>query len=239
MIGKFLEISVHAPDVLESIAFYERLGFSQVTTGEAWSYPYAVVTDGRLGIGLHGHELVQSPLLAFVLPDLLDHLEAFETLGIEILDRRLGDDVFNEAGFEAPGGQRVRLLEARTFSPAQRAPGETSRLGWFEEYALPVADIPAAARYWERLGFVAAEEGDDPYPHVGLTSDTFDIALLATGTIRQPALVFTDSAMPARIEALRKTGIEFSHHLPGNLDSARHSLLVAPEGTQLLLTTVE
>ena len=64
MIGRFLEISVHAPDVLASLAFYEELGFSQVTTGEAWPYPYAVVTDGRLGIGLHQHELQQSPLLS-------------------------------------------------------------------------------------------------------------------------------------------------------------------------------
>ena len=74
MIGRFLEISVQAPQVLESLAFYERLGFTQVTTGEAWSYPYAVVTDGRLAIGLHQHELPQSPLLAFVLPDLARQL---------------------------------------------------------------------------------------------------------------------------------------------------------------------
>ena len=72
MIGRFHEVSVHAPDVLESLAFYERLGFAQVTTGEAFPYPYAAVADGRLAIGLHGHELAQSPLLSFVLPDLLE-----------------------------------------------------------------------------------------------------------------------------------------------------------------------
>jgi hypothetical protein len=82
MIGRFLEISVHAPDVLASLAFYERLGFTQVTTGEAWSYPYAVVTDGRLAIGLHQQELPQSPLLAFVLPELHRQLAALEAAGL-------------------------------------------------------------------------------------------------------------------------------------------------------------
>ena len=72
VIGRFHEVSVHAPDVLESLAFYERLGFTQVTAGEAFPYPYAVVADGRLAIGLHGRELAQSPLLSFVLPDLLE-----------------------------------------------------------------------------------------------------------------------------------------------------------------------
>jgi catechol 2,3-dioxygenase-like lactoylglutathione lyase family enzyme len=238
MIGRFLEVSVHAPDVLASLGFYEQLGFSQATTGEAWPYPYAVVTDGRLSIGLHQRELQQSPLLSFVLPDLYEHLDAFEGLGIEILDRRLGSDAFNEATFATPGGQLVRLLEARTFSPSQRGPGETSRLGWFEEFVLPVADVKAAESFWERLGFVPAEESEEPFPHIGLTSDSLDVALAAAGALARPALLFTDSEMSVRIRSLSDRGVEFAR-LPCNLDPSQHALLIAPEGTQLLLTSAE
>lgn len=238
MIGRFHEISVYAPDALESLAFYEMLGFTQVTAGEAWPYPYAAVADGRLAIGLHGRELPQSPLLAFVLPDLRDRIEALERRGIEVADRRLGDDVFNEASLEV-AGQRVRLLEARTHSPAPQGPGETSRLGWFEEVAVPVADVKRAEAAWERLGFVPAEEGDEPYPHIGLTSDTLNVALLRAGTLQRPALVFTDADMPSRIAKLAESGCEFQRRLPGNLDASRHAILIAPEGTQLLLATAE
>lgn len=238
MIGRFLEVSVHAPDVLASLEFYEGLGFSQATTGGAWSYPYAVVTDGLLGIGLHERELPQSPLLAYVLPDLFEHLDAIEDHGIEIRDRRLGGDVFNEATIATPGGQLIRLLEARTFSPLQRAPGETSMLGWFEDFLLPASDIKAAARIWERLGFVPAEEIDDPFPQIGLTSDSLDVALIGGGAFIRPALRFTHAAMPMRIHALRDRGVEFAK-LPDKLDPKLHALLVAPEGTQLLLTTAE
>ncbi len=236
MIGRFHEVSVHAPDLLVSLAFYERLGFTQVTAGEAFAYPYAVVADGRLAIGLHGRELPQSPLLSFVLPGLLEHLGTLERRGIEILERRLGDDVFNEATLEA-GGQTVRLLEARTHSPAPLGPGETSRLGWFEEYALPVGNLKQAEAAFERLGFVPAEEGDEPYPHIGMTSDSLNVALLGAGPLKRPALVFTDAAMHARIEELRESGIDFARRPPAGLDAAKHALLVAPEGTQLLLTT--
>jgi catechol 2,3-dioxygenase-like lactoylglutathione lyase family enzyme len=238
MIGRFLEISVHAPDVLASLEFYERLGFSQASAGEAWPYPYAVVTDGRLAIGLHQRELQQSPQPSFVLPDLYEHLGALEERGIEIIDRRLGSDVFNEATFATPGGQLVRLLEARTYSPFQRAPGDTSRLGWFEEFMVPVADVKAAELFWERLGFVPAEESEEPFPHIGLTSDSLDVALVAKGALTRPALLFTDPAMPARIQALTDRGVEFAR-LPGKLDPSQHALLIAPEGTQLLLTTAE
>ena len=220
------------------MSFYERLGFAQVTTGEAFPYPYAAVGDGRLTIGLHGRELPQSPLIAFVLPDLSDELKAIEHRGIEVLDRRLGEDVFNEARIEA-AGQSIRLLEARTHSPPPFGPGETSRLGWFEEFALPVADMKRAEADWERLGFVPAEEGEEPYPHIGLTSDSLNVALLRAGSLRSPALVFTDADMPARIAKLAESGFEFARRLPGQLDASRHALLLAPEGTQLLLTTVE
>ncbi len=236
MIGRFLEVSVHAPDVLASLEFYERLGFVQASTGEAWPYPYAVVTDGRIGIGLHQRELPKSPLLAFVLPDLLRELGALEAQGIEVLDRVLGPDVFNQASIEAPGGHYLRLLEARTFSPVHRPPGATSELGWFEEIALTVADAAGAAKYWERLGFVPAGEGDDPYPHHALTSDSLSVALLPPGSLAKPAVVFTHTAMPERVEALRNAGLPFAPRLPAGLDPARSALLIAPEGTQLLLT---
>ena len=236
MIGRFHEVSVHAPDPLESLAFYERLGFAQVTTGEAFPYPYAAVGDGRLTIGLHGHELAQSPLLAFVLRDLREKLESIERLGVGILERRLGDDVFNEARLEV-AGQSLRLLEARTHSPPPFGPGETSRLGWFEEFAAPVADRDRAVQAWERLGFVPAEEGDEPYPHVGLTSDSLNVALVDRSILRVPALVFTDAEMPARIAKLSESGFGFERRLPAPLDASRHALLVAPEGTQLLLVT--
>jgi catechol 2,3-dioxygenase-like lactoylglutathione lyase family enzyme len=238
MIGRFHEVSVHAPDPAASLAFYERLGFSQVTTGEAFPYPYAAVGDGRLAIGLHGRELPQSPLIAFVLPDLRDEIQVLEQGGIAVLERRLGDDVFNEARIEA-AGQSIRLLEARTHSPPPCGPGDTSRLGWFEEFALPVADMKGAQAEWERLGFVTAEEGDEPYPRVGLTSDSLNVALLRAGSLRTPALVFTDADMPARIARLAESGFEFARRPPGQLDPSRHALLVAPEGTQLLLMTVE
>ena len=133
----------------------------------------------------------------------------------------------------------IRLLEARTHSPSSQGPGETSLLGWFEEFVLPVADLKRAQADWERLGFVAAEEGDEPYPHIGLTSDSLNVALLPAGILLRPALMFTDSDMPARIAKIAEAGFEFVRRLPGKLDAARHALLVAPEGTQLLLTTAE
>jgi len=236
MLGRFLEVSVHAPDILASLAFYERLGFTQASVGEAWPHPYAVVTDGRLAIGLHQYEF-PSPSLTFVQPDLMHRLDALEALGIDLAFRKVGTDVFNEAGFTDPDGQMIALLEARTFSPPQRAGHDTTRLGWFEEFAMPVRDLAASSTFWDRLGFVAAEQVEEPYPRVGLTSDSLNIGLWRTSQLDRPALVFLEADMPERIARLRESGTGFSQGLPRMLDPADSALLVAPEGTHLLLMT--
>jgi hypothetical protein len=171
-----------------------------------------------------------------VLPDLGARLAALERGGVEILNRRLGNDVFNEASLEA-AGQAIRLLEARTHSPTPMGPAETSRLGWFEEVALPVADLARAQAAWERLGFVPAEEGEEPYPHIGLTSDSLNIALVGSDALRRPALLFQEADMAAHVAKLVEAGFELERRLPRGLDASRHALLVAPEGTQLLLAS--
>lgn len=236
MLGRFLEISVHAPDIVGSLEFYERLGFTQASVGEIWQHPYAVVTDGRLFIGLHDYEF-ESPALTFVQQDLARRVAELERAGHEFAFRKIGADVFNEAGLLDPAGQMIAFVEARTFSPPDRRSHEMSKLGWFEQVVLPVRNLDASVTFWEGLGFVPAEESEHPFPHIGLTSDSLNVALMRSRGLGQTALMFRDASMPERIRALADAGIGFSPELPAGLDTDRYGLLIAPEGTQLLLAT--
>ena len=105
MIGRFLELSVQTDDILASVEFYERLGFRQLQVGETWSHPYAVLSDGRIPIGLHRYEF-ESPALTFVLPELATKLPHIERQGISFKFRKLGADEFNEAGLDR--ARRIR-----------------------------------------------------------------------------------------------------------------------------------
>ena len=58
MLGRFLEFSVATPDIRASLDFYTDLGFSSAEVGDAWPHPYAVVTDGRICLGLHQQALL-------------------------------------------------------------------------------------------------------------------------------------------------------------------------------------
>jgi catechol 2,3-dioxygenase-like lactoylglutathione lyase family enzyme len=231
--GRFHELSVASADVRASVEFYERLGFSQAVTADTYAHQYGVLTDGRLFLGLHQWHAA-TPTLTFVHPGVADCIRQFEALGIELSVRRTGEDVFNEIGFEDPFGQAVRVIEARTYSPVERAAGEVSRCGDFAELSMPAADFAAAQAFWEPLGFVATGETDDPYAHLPLTSDLLDLAFHRPRTAARPLLVFRAPDMQQRIAQLHDLGIACGAP-PRGLDSRGNALIEAPEGTALLL----
>jgi catechol 2,3-dioxygenase-like lactoylglutathione lyase family enzyme len=236
VLGRFLEFSLTTPDIQASLDFYTRLGFAHAEVGEAWPHPYAVVTDGRICLGLHQAAL-PAPSLTFVKPGLLKHLQALEGLGLEFDFRRLGNDVFNEVGWFEPGGQLIRLIEARTFSPSKRLATDTSRCGYFLEVALPAPSLEASKAYWERFGFVGIDEMQDRLPHIACTSDYIDLGLYQPSHLRRTTLRFEVDDVGGALARLAEVGLSPTGEIPSPLRQVPAAVLVAPEGTPLLLSS--
>ena len=234
LLGRFLEIGIATEDIRASVEFYERLGFTQAHTGDVWPHPYGVLTDGRVCLGLHQTRL-DSPVLTFVRPDLAAQLGALERAGVEPARVDLGVEVFNQVSFFDPAGQAVRLLEARTFSPAERSARELSRCGEFAGLSLPAADFEPIVSFWQALGAVAGEEAAEPFPHLSLSCAGLQLRLHRPRFCGEPMLVFRDPQMRGRIAQLRDSGFEPMQVPPRALDPKGSALLPAPEGTLLLL----
>jgi catechol 2,3-dioxygenase-like lactoylglutathione lyase family enzyme len=234
VLGRFLEYSIATPDIRASLEFYTKLGFSQAEVGEAWPHPYAVVTDGRICLGLH-EQFIPAPSLTFVKPDLLRHLSALERLALQFEFRHLGNDVFNELGWLDPGGHLIRLVEARTFSPSKRPATETSLCGYFLEIGLPAPNRDVAKAFWEQFGFVGIDEPNAPLPHVSCTSDSVDIGLYEPAQLKQLTLLFDGGDIGGALARLADAGILPTGQVPAPLRQLPATMLTAPEGTMLLL----
>jgi hypothetical protein len=235
VLGRFLEVSVHAPEIRESLAFYESLGFVQASVGEAWPHPYAVLSDGRICIGLHATPPLPLPALTFVLPDLARALEKLRQLGIAFEQELTGNEVFNRAWFRDPSGQHIAVCEARTFSPLPSEGIHGSSCGYFTEYGIPTRDARGSCAFWEPLGFIAWAEESEPFARTPLTSELLSLGLYRSRALRQPVLSFEAADMRERITHLRERGFVLSDAMPDQLDEHCNAVLVAPEGTQLLL----
>jgi catechol 2,3-dioxygenase-like lactoylglutathione lyase family enzyme len=234
MLGRFLEISVHTPDIQESLRFYESLGFVQATVGETWSHHYAVVTDGRVYLGLHARKCPPFTL-TFVRDNLAQQAAKLRAQEIEFDVEHLDNDSFHEIAFADPHGMRIAMLEARTFSPPNIEANHRSTCGFFSEVAIPVRDFKLGAEFWESMGFVALDSEREPIPRLPLTSSRLNIGLYRTRALRQPLLVFEDADMSERLALLRERKFTLLDEMPDALDASCNAVIAAPEGTRLLL----
>jgi catechol 2,3-dioxygenase-like lactoylglutathione lyase family enzyme len=233
VLGNFLEFSLRTADIRRSLEFWRELGFSEAPVGEARTTPYAVLTDGRLCIGLHDRELAM-PTLSFVHPNLLAHADALERAHIELDYRHLADNEFNEIGCHDPAGHAIAILEARTFSPVKRKVTETSLCGYFTEIGLPAPALETSKIFWERAGFVGMDEPESRLPHISCTSDYVDVGLYEPALLPAPTLFFETPDLPAALAALAHKGIEHvAAPAPFAVDEA--AAIRTPEGTRILL----
>lgn len=227
---RFLEISLPSNDLLASMDFYRLLGFTELATNDAHEHPYAVVSDGRASIGLHGRDAA-GPELSFVSPGLAEAVAAGVPAGLNPLSTRLGEDDFHRARFVDADGHTLTLLEARTFSPPAATDARDSLLGYFEGVALPCVDLDAGARRWESLGFVALGDEANGATSATLTSDAVNVILKTAPQPRELALLFSGTDIAARIETLKQRGIALAQEIPDE-----HGVqLRTPEGLLLCL----
>ena len=108
-IGRFLELGVYAPDILESLNFYKSLGFTELESADVYAHRYAVVSDGELNIGLHDREF-DSPAITYVQPDLAKHARSMADHGFDFTFLHLDEDVVNTLGFRDRDGHAVTMV---------------------------------------------------------------------------------------------------------------------------------
>jgi hypothetical protein len=162
MLGQFLEISVSTLDIIESLAFYNTLGFSELECGDVWPHKYAVVSDGHLCMSDHGFD--------------------FKTMKID-------DDAFNELWFCDRDGNMISMIEARTFSPPDEEVESSICGNWFE-FSLPARDAMRAGRFWAPLAPVMLEHREEPTPHLRFDAAGMSVGLSEHRALQKPSPCF-------------------------------------------------
>lgn len=230
MLGQFLEFSVHTRDILDSLAFYKALGFSELQIGDVWPYKYAVVSDGELCIGLHEREF-DRPALTFVHRDLARHSRAMTDHGFDFTLLRVDNDVFNELGLHDNNGNAITMIEARTFSPPVEDIKKSICGSWFE-LSLPVKDAVRAGRFWAPLAPVVLEVRETPTPHLRFDAAGMPLGLTEHRALKKPAPCFVCDDLTSFLADAQRHGLNINTN--PEYESAFLSIN-APEGTTLYL----
>ena len=232
MLGQFLEFSLSAEPLAHAFEFYRSLGFQPVTVGDQLEHPYVALSDGGVAIGLHSRPQ-DGPLLTFVRPQLRDYARALRRAGIELEVAALADDVFNQVLFADPSGQRIALLEARTFAPGEWNSHNVRACGEFLEYSIPTHSLERSRAFWETFGFAVVAQGELPQPWLRLAGRGLVIGLHQAGF--RPGLSFQSEQLDARLEYLRAQGVDSKPGAPVAAHGQQSATLACPDGSSIYL----
>ncbi len=231
MLGRFLEFAIGAPPTAATLAEFAALGLVDTRAPEVPGGAYAVLSDGRLCIGLHDAEL-EGPAPTFVRPDLKDHVRALRRAGVEFEYLDLADDAFHRAAFRDPGGLPVLLVEARGAPAPPDASGLVAVCGEFLELSAAAASLEDSAAFWQRLGFAVEQTGTTPHPFTRLTGHGLALGLYETNRFRA-ALTFRARDVPARAAYLEAKGA--APRKPAPLGGPDSVALRLPGGLEVFL----
>jgi len=228
--GRFLEVGLHTPDILDSLRFYKTLGFSELDTSDIYEHRYAVVSDGDLNLGLHDREMA-APRLTLVQPDLAKHARAMTDHGFDFRRLVLEEDRFNELELDDRDGNSLAMLEARTFYAANEDERNSLCGSWFE-LVMPVRDTVQAARFWAAVAPAVLEVREEPTTHMRFDAGGIALGLSESIALDAPSLCFKGPDREALNAAVDAAGIPLEKY-PGF--EGAFARITAPEGTALYL----
>lgn len=230
MLGRFLEFSVHTEDILDSLAFYKALNFTELEIGDIWTHKYAVVSDGELCIGLH-ERVFDSPALTFVHQRLAQRALKMSDHGMHFSYLKIDEDEFNELGFPDRDGNMVTMIEARTFSPPKDDSVDSLCGSWFE-VALPARDPLRSGRFWAPLAPVLLRLREEPTTHMRFEAGGICLGLSESIALTRPSLCFKCRDKRKIAEIIGQHDLK---HEPFPGFEGAFVALEAPEGTTLML----
>lgn len=231
MLGQFFEVALATPELTASFEFYAALGFRSIPAGDAPHAPAAAFYDGAVTLGVYAGS-PQDPVLTFVRPGLREHVRGLRRLGIDLEHAQLADHGVHEVRFADPDGQRVRLIEARSYPPGVWRARDLSACGAFLEYAVPVESLDRSRAFWTELGLAQIAAGAEPHPWARLVGRGVTLGLHAARF--HIGLRFVAPNVRARIEYLQAKRLRARHGGPF-APNAPAATLAAPEGTSLYL----
>lgn len=234
-LGDVVQISIGVPDISESVAFYEALGFYKIAANdEPW--PWAQFSDGRNLILLNQDGNIYVGLNYFS-TNVAQKVAQLEGLGVPFLHKQQQDGRIQTAIFGDQNGLMVGLINHEAAEMPHPTGFPLCDCGKFGELAVSVADFGETAEFWQQLGFEPSHTSHEPYPW-GIFSDGLVVLGFHQTTelgTNGPALTYFAPDMPDRIERVRKAGIPFASEMADEAGVVRNATLKGPAGEAIFM----
>jgi predicted enzyme related to lactoylglutathione lyase len=238
-LGYGFEIVVTVPDLKQSLQFYEKIGYKQLSDVPAPTQSDALLTDGMILVNLRVGSAWKGGLTYFA-ENVAEKVDGFERLGVSFDEKHRTGGKITGATLTDPSGLQIDLIEAAP-PRVPKLPGKPiSKAGTFGELSIETEDVQKSFDFWTKLGF-------EPTEHMPASLDSWASVtdgLLMLGILRKghcahiiktPSITYFDAQAAERIRKLKEEGMTFVQEFSGENGETAHAVAQAPEGQIIFL----
>jgi catechol 2,3-dioxygenase-like lactoylglutathione lyase family enzyme len=243
ILGEITAFTITSPDLEKSLAYYKRLGFSEVFRAD-WPFPWIQISDGVLLIMLR---LEQKPYIAltYYVKNIEKVVADLEETAIIFAQKPKKDDLIQRYLLHSPDGLNISLVNIIEGFSQPPGPGmlqmpphdyfkpETyvnKTCGLFGEFAHPVANLEESLQFWQKLGFALVSKFSSPYPWAIISDGLSIVGLHQSDHFSFPAITYFAADMKEKIANLIAGGLtDYTDQGPSNI------VLATPEDQHIFL----
>ena len=238
-LGYAFEIVVTVPDLRESLKFYEKLGYKQLTDTTSPAQHDALLTDGMILLSLRVGSAWKT-ILTYFAENVAEKVEGFEHLGVSFDEKHETGGKITGATLTDPNGLQVDLIQAAPAQVPKPLGKPITKAGQFGELSIETEDVRRSLDFWTRLGFEPTEYMPaSPDSWASISDGLLTLGILVKGycphIIKTPSITYFDAEAEERIRKLKEEGMTFVQEIPGENGATGHAVAQAPEGQILFL----
>lgn len=232
-LGSAVRLELASRDLLESLTWWARFGFSPIRRPGDRVDSALTMTDGQIVITLV-KKSQPSPALIFRTEDLEKVKQDLDALGFRS-DVDTQDKVIREIRLRSPNNVFVTIRNKRA-EPEIRATTEKNPIcGKLTELSTGATVLGDEKDWWTKLGFSVLRGDKSPYPFVNMTSGFTEVGIHEGRAISSLAMTYFMPDMALRISRLKTQGLEPNDTAPGPDAILRNAIFVSPDGQLLYL----
>lgn len=238
-LGYAFEIVVTVPDLRQSLQFYEKLGYKQLTDTTSPTQHDALLTDGMILLSLRVGSAWKA-ILTYFAENVAEKVDGFERLGVSFDEKYKTDGKITGATLTDPNGLQVDLIQAAPSQVPKPLGKPISKAGQFGELSIETEDVRKSLDFWTKLGFEPTEHMPaSPDLWASIADGLLMLGILVKGhcqhIIKTPSITYFDADAAERIRKLKEEGMTFVQEIPGENGETGHAVAQAPEGQILFL----
>ena len=235
MLGNPTRLVLSCKDVIQSMAWWAKLGFTP-TPGNTGRPDSAIsLADGQIVITLVKDPL-PTPILMFATPNIRMLKDSLDSLGIGVTYDVQGPTL-GELRLLSPSGVHLAVRPSATERRTPTTGDSNIVCGKLTEISVSVTDFPLKkeVQYWTLLDFSERKVGTQPYPFSVITDGYINIGLHELRDIPSIGMTYFAPDMKDRIARLQKNGMTFIDEYKDSEGVLEHVYLASPDGQLVML----